>query len=183
MTRLFFAVLPHAAVRATIEAVAATLPLEPPAHRVPTAQLHVTLAFVGEVPDARLPVVRAIGGALRAAPFVLRFDAFEYWPKPEVVVGAARLVPPALQQLWRTLHERLAEHDWARDAKRLRPHVTLAKNVARPPVLPTPAPFDWEAKEFSLLRSDGVGVRSSYTVVDTWQLLDEVAEPGENWAN
>jgi 2'-5' RNA ligase len=171
--RLFFAVVPDTATIARIAAAAAALPPcaggRPVAHR----NYHVTLAFVGEIPSALVSVLHEIGGAQRCDRFTLRFDAFEYWPKPEVVVTAARVIPPALEQLWHRLHSELALHQWAMQPKRLRPHVTLTRKVAQAPVLPAMTAFEWTVSEFSLMRSEPGDARSAYTVVDTWPLLDD----------
>jgi 2'-5' RNA ligase len=171
--RLFFGVVPDATTREHFAAAADSMPLAAGAKRVPQANFHLTLAFVGDVPASQLPTLRALGSAHGAAAFALRFDAFEYWPKPEVVVVAAREVPAGLRQLWQQLHRELAVHQWAMDAKRLRPHVTLARKVSQPPVLQAMSPFEWRVENFSLIRSDTSGTHSAYTVVDTWPLLDE----------
>jgi 2'-5' RNA ligase len=77
-----------------------------------------------------------------------------------------------MEQLWQQLHRDLAEHGWTLDAKRLRPHVTLAKKVPQAPVLQAMSSFEWLVRDFCLMRSDTSGVESAYTVVDTWPLLD-----------
>ena len=173
--RLFFAAAPDAATRGRIAAAAGVMPSAADARRVPDGNYHVTLAFVGETASALVPVLREIGGAQRSHRFTLRFDAYEYWPKPEVVVAAARVIPPALEQLWHRLHSELALHQWVLEPKRLRPHVTLARQVSRAPVLPTMEAFEWTVSEFSLMRSQR-GARAAYTVVDTWVLLDDSAK-------
>lgn len=174
--RLFFAALPDPPTRERIATAVAALHLEPGAMLVPPANHHVTLAFVGEVPAAKTALLQEIGGAQRGGKFSLRFDAYEYWPKPEVVVAAARGIPPQLQRLWGQLHEDLAQHQWALDAKRLRPHVTLARKVSQAPVMQAMSAFECPVREFCLMRSDTSGARSAYTVVATWQLLDSAAE-------
>jgi 2'-5' RNA ligase len=174
--RLFFAVLPDAATRERIAAAADALPWVPPARLVPRENFHLTLAFVGAIPASRLPTLIEIGRAQRIERFSLRFDAYEYWPKPEVVVAAARTLPAALEGLWQQLHRELAKHQWALDPKRLRPHVTLARKVSQAPVFKAMASFDWPVTEFSLMRSDTSGAQSAYTVVDTWSLLDNAAK-------
>ncbi len=175
--RLFYAALPDAAVADHIAAAADALPLPTPAAGLVRRQnWHMTLAFVGELPASQLPVLVELGRAQRIERFSVRFDTYEYWPKPEVVVAAARAVPPALQLLWQQLHRGLAVHLWALDPKRLRPHITLARKVAEPPVLPAMAPFEWPVGAFSLMRSDTSASRSAYTVVDTWSLLDNAAK-------
>jgi 2'-5' RNA ligase len=175
--RLFFAVLPDCATRDRIAAAAAaafeSLPVGATARAVMHSNYHVTLAFVGEVPGSQVPILRAIGGAQRIRRFALRFDAYEYWPKPEVVVAAARVVPEEMQRCWQQLHQGLAVHRWALAAKRLRPHVTLARKLSQAPVLQAMPAFDWPVREFCLMRSDTGGAQSAYTVIDTWPLLDK----------
>ena len=174
--RLFFAAVPDAATRARIAAAAAVVPPIAGARAVPREYYHATLAFVGETPSALVSVLHEIGGAQRSDRFTLRFDAFEYWPKPEVVVVSARMIPPALEQLWHRLHSELALHRWALEPKRLRPHVTLMRKVEQPPMLPAPESFEWTVSEFSLMRSEVGNAHSAYTVVDTWPLLDDRAK-------
>jgi 2'-5' RNA ligase len=172
--RVFFAVVPDRGVRARIAAAAAALPFCATARAVANSDYHLTLAFIGEVAATQMPTLRAIGGALRLGRFALRFDAYEYWPKPEVVVAAARTVPVALQRCWQQLHQDLASHGWALAPKRLRPHVTLARKFLQAPVLPAMSAFDWPVQEFCLMRSEPSAVQSAYTVIDTWPLLDKL---------
>lgn len=175
--RLFFALWPDATTRERIAAAARALSLDAGARAVPGENYHATLAFIGEVPATALPSICDLGAALRSPRLELSFDAYEYWPKPEVVVVAARTIPPPLQRLWQALHAALNERGWALETKRLRPHITVARNVVQAPVLQQMAPFDWPADTFSLVRSDTGGPRSIYTVQDTWPLLYEPVKP------
>jgi RNA 2',3'-cyclic 3'-phosphodiesterase len=174
--RLFFALWPPAAARARLAASGAALALAAPAYAVREEKYHLTVAFVGEVAAEGEDRLRRIGRALRASGFPITCDAYEYWPKPEVLVAAARTVPPALQDLWDDLHRALAADDFKMRVKRLRPHVTLAKRVAADPALPVFEPFTWLASDLRLVRSENAADRSVYTVVDTWSLLDK---PGD----
>ncbi|HSN34046.1 MAG TPA: RNA 2',3'-cyclic phosphodiesterase, partial [Ideonella sp.] len=133
--RLFFALWPSEAERARMVEAAARLAPDERSRRVPPEEYHLTIAFVGEVAAARIEAVRRIGATSAGARCTVRFDAYEYWPKPEVVVAAARTAPPALERLWRELHERLAAQGLALDPKRLRPHVTLLRGVRDAPPL------------------------------------------------
>jgi len=171
--RMFYALRPDLETRAKIEAAARAIAWDDPVRLVPVENFHLTIAFVGEVDDERLAELRRIGALLRAARCTLEFAAYEYWPKPAVVVAAAREIPAALESCWRALHQALASHDFRLDPKRLRPHVTLARKVTQAPV-PTPmSSFSWHATDFCLMRSLGGGAQPVYTVVDTWPLLDE----------
>jgi len=171
--RMFYALWPDAQLRAQIAAAAQAVPWGHSVRLVPPENYHLTIAFVGAIGAERLAVLRQIGAALRAASCTIEFDRSEYWPKPAVVVAAAREIPPALESCWRALHQALANHGFRLDPKRLRPHVTLARKVAQAPV-PTPnTEFSWHASTVCLMRSSGGGAQPVYTVVDTWPLLDE----------
>jgi 2'-5' RNA ligase len=173
--RLFFALRPEEAVRSSLAAAALAVPLAAGARGVPRENYHLTVAFVGEVPADSLERVRLIGQESRPSAFAINFDAYEYWPKPEVVVAAARTIAPALQVLWADLHRALAVDGFELRVKKLRPHVTLAQRVAEAPQLPPLRPFTWRARELCLFRSDTGATRPVYTVVDTWSLLDKPA--------
>jgi 2'-5' RNA ligase len=172
--RLFFALWPGVRERAAITHAAAALPDGLHGRRIPPQNYHLTLAFVGEVAAAQFAVLQQIGRDQRLSGCTLTLDAFEYWREARVVVACARQTPPELLELWAQLRGALAHSPAAfrlEPARPLRAHVTLARKVAQAPVLPAMSPFEWTAREFSLVRSDTSGVRSVYTVVDTWPLL------------
>jgi 2'-5' RNA ligase len=169
--RLFFALKPAPAERDELGNAAQSLSLGQESRLVPRSNYHLTLAFVGEVAVSQLPTLQQIGARRVTRALALKFDAFEYWPKPEVVVAAVRTIPEGLQSLWHQLHQELTSHGWALDAKRLRPHVTLARKVSQAPVLQAMSPVSWIAREFCLMRSELGGAQPTYTVVDTWPLL------------
>ena len=177
--RLFFALWPNADTRARIADGADALPLSGDARPVTRENYHATLAFVGEVPQSELAVLQQIGREQRAAGCTITLDTYEYWADSQVVVAAARQTPAALLELWTRLHAELALRNAALNSRRLRQppplrvHVTLARKVVQAPVLQAMSPFHWNARSFSLVRSDTGRARSVYTVVDTWQLLDE----------
>jgi 2'-5' RNA ligase len=170
--RLFFAAMPDPVAREQIAAASRSLSLEPGARRVPHENLHMTLAFVGDVAASQLPIMLEVGAAQRERAFSVTFDEYDYWSKAGVIVAAARSVPAELSRLWGQLHRELAGHSRALESERLRPHVTLARKVSQPPVLQAMSAFDWRVRDFCLMRSDTSGLQSAYTVVDTWQLLD-----------
>jgi len=175
--RLFFALWPDVDTRAQIANAAAALRLAGDARPVPRENYHVTLAFVGDVATSQLAVLQQIGRRRRAAGCTITFDAYDYWRDPQVVAAIAREVPAALNDLWTQLQRDLALHQTALNLERphasLRPHITLARKVVQAPVPQAMSPFHWNARSFSLVRSDTGGARSVYTVVDTWQLLYE----------
>ena len=151
--------------------LAVSVPLADKARTVSPLNYHLTVAFLGEVAGHSVDGLREWAGAQRVPGFSLKFDAYEYWPKPEVVVAAARQIPGELEGLWQVMHERMALEGLGLNPKRLRPHVTLARKVSQAPVLPAITDLDWRPESFSLVRSELGGPHSIYTVVDTWPLL------------
>lgn len=172
--RLFFAIWPSAAERAAMTAAGARLAVAERSQCVAPEEYHATIAFVGEVAASRLEVVRRIGASAAGSRCSLHFDAYEYWPKPQVVVAAARTIPPSLERLWRELHVRLAALGLALEPKRLRPHVTLVRKVHDTPSLPAMPVCTWEARALCLVRSARGRAVPAYTVVEHWRLLDEM---------
>jgi 2'-5' RNA ligase len=166
--RLFFALWPDDAGVRELEAAANRLALEGSGRRVPARNLHLTLAFVGEVSDEKLAVLRQVGGSIRAPRFTAICEGFEYWPQSRAVVATVRDAPAALLDLAARLLEEIALPPMP-----LRAHVTLARKVTQAPVLPAMSPIVWHATEFCLIRSQTGGAASAYTVVDTWPLLYE----------
>ena len=136
--------------------------------RVDPKSYHVTLAFIGEVPDAKLAVLQQIGQSVSVRGFTFTCDSIEFWRDSRVVVAAANAAPPGLLDLAAKLRDATGLR-----RERLRAHVTLARKVTQAPVPQAMSPIDWRATNFSLVRSDTGGVESAYTVLDTWPLLDE----------
>jgi 2'-5' RNA ligase len=167
--RLFFALWPEEDTVRQLEAAASLLRLEGGGRKVPAANFHLTLAFVGEVSEQKLALLRQIGQSMRASRFTAVCDCLEYWPEPRAVVAAVRHAPAGLIDLSARLHEAIAMPQMP-----LRAHVTMARKVVQPPVLPVMSPISWRAARFSLIRSQIGGSASAYTVVDTWPLLYEI---------
>ena len=166
--RLFFALWPDAEAAARLAGIAAELTVHAPGRRVHPKNHHVTLAFLGEVPDSQVAMLQQVAESVRAHRFTVAFDLLEYWPQSQVVAAVARNSPPGLLRLAAQLQ---AATELA--PQRLRAHVTLARKMTQAPVLQAMSTIGWDAVSFSLVRSDTGGAESAYTVLDTWPLLDE----------
>jgi 2'-5' RNA ligase len=140
MTRTFVAIQLDAAARAYLRGE-----IERLRHAVPGARwvdpegLHLTLAFLGELDDARLAAVAPAveEAAAGVTPFTLSIGALgTFGPprEPRVVwagVGGALRPLGALQQ---RLAEALTRRSFALDARPYAPHLTLARvSVPLPP--------------------------------------------------
>jgi 2'-5' RNA ligase len=190
MHRLFFALWPdesmrQAMVRATREAARAC-----GGRPVPAANLHVTLVFLGSVPERRLPRLAAIareaaglaGGTCAHEPssraaascaagaFELAFDRLEYWRAAHLLCALPAEPPRPLAALARALLERLAADGFAPDLKPFRPHVTVVRKVARPGSVGDMHPVVWRFTDLALVESRTLPQGALYSVVESYSL-------------
>lgn len=114
--------------------------------------LHVTLVFLGNVAQDRLPALTQAAAKLEAARFELRFDSVRYWEHNHILYAAPSLVPPQLQRWEAELRRALPDFEPEHPA--YQPHVTLLRNV-RPCDTPLPdlPPITWQINGFVLLQS------------------------------
>lgn len=155
--RVFFALWPTPELAAGLAALAgeAAGPLGGKPTRRET--IHLTLAFVGEVPESRLPELAQRAAAIRRPGFELCLDRVGVWPRKHLM-WAGCAAPAALLGLVEALRATLAEAGLPADGGRLdfTPHVTLLRKIPARPELPPPpaiAPMRWPCRRFVLVRS------------------------------
>jgi 2'-5' RNA ligase len=142
--RLFLGLWPPPGTLAELQANAAMWQGSAAARRSPPERWHITLHFLGEVAAERLPALRE-GLQARWQGCELALDRAQVWPGG-IAVLEAQDVPPALEQLHRTLGAQLQALGLPVEARRYRPHVTLARKAfgSRPPA--GFAPLHWPAE-------------------------------------
>jgi len=114
---------------------------------------HVTLAFIGDFPESKVPFLLEAVRVIPFEPFRLRFDRAEFWPRPKIAVLAAQTVPAPLEKLVDLLNLLLTDSGVLPAPYNFRPHVTIVKR-ARPfetQRLAQPAVVEWSS--FELIES------------------------------
>ena len=141
--RLFLGLWPTTLERIALERHVHAWQWPPSAPPTPVERLHLTLHFLGEVPAEKIPALRE-GLDVEWEGCELALDMAQVWPGGIAVLEAGT-VPPGLQRLHAVLGERLVSLGVAVEARRYRPHVTLARKAsgARPPE--GFAPLRWRA--------------------------------------
>lgn len=97
---------------------------------------HVTLKFLGDVPETRLPVLREAGqqAAAQVGPFTLSVGAVGVFPdarRPQVLWAGLGAGVPHLARLAECLDSGLEPQGIAREKRAFHPHITLARVKTR----------------------------------------------------
>lgn len=178
--RLFVAADLPAVLLADVAAEQARLK---PAYRslrwLDTAGMHLTLKFLGAVPEERVGEAAAITAAIakQTAPCVAEttpVDAFPGWRSPRVVVLGCS-VPAALAELHAKLEPAYANLGIAAETRAFRPHVTLARaREQRPKRLDPPLrafpPHQFHIDQIVLYQSFLGAGGSKYQALGRWTL-------------
>ena len=139
------------------------------------AALHVTLAFIGEVPRKRLPLIQAVGQNQQTGAFALILDEIRFYPKHRICWMQPSQPPVALMALARGLRADLLTAGIEQETRPFRPHVSLLRNIhadaaiTAPPVT-TVTPVRWQADAFVLVASLLLRDGAQYEILSRWSL-------------
>ena len=143
-----------------------------PARWIKPQNLHMTLAFLGEV-EAE-PMAKAMEAAcLIQSPSVgLRLDRIEYWRKPQVICLTSAQPTPAADKLAAELATRLRQAGFDLEKRPFRAHLTLARKAASLPVdARLVKPVEWKSSAFVLAESIRDAQGSHYSIIKSWPLF------------
>lgn len=168
IVRLFFAVPTSSGVKEAVRSATDAFPEHnPPWRWIPPENYHLTLKFLGEVEEHLVPSLHEAAGRVAAgvAPFTLAFDRFGGFPtlrRPRVIFFAASEGADRLRELAALVEEEVEPLGFAREQRRFRAHLTLARIKRRldadliaalEAVPPLPETTAQEVDRFVLMRS------------------------------
>jgi 2'-5' RNA ligase len=168
--RLFFALWPPEAVQREL-ARRARQTLAGRGKVPPTANIHLTLAFAGEVDGATEACLREQAASLNVPAFRLTLDRLGYWPRKRLLWAAPAEPPQALIQLGEQLQAGLPACGLSAPHRHFTPHITLARKAPRQPEAQAmDEPPGWEVTRFVLVASRLGAAGAEYTIVGEWPL-------------
>ncbi len=157
--RAFFALNPHPEVRESLAALGRDIARKSRGRAVPPDNAHLTLAFIGDVDKAALPVLQSVGDRMPKTGFVVNFDSLGAWRASGVAWIAPVTLPPPLLKLHSMLADGLLAAGFELETRPFRPHVTLARRCLQPLPRSRCEPIVWRADRLFLvgseLREDG----------------------------
>ncbi len=140
---------------------------------VPAANLHVTLAFLGLVPERRLGKLAEIArGAAAGGRLELTFDHLEYWRAAQLLCALPAAAPAPIAAQARRLQDLLAASEFAPDLKPFRPHVTVVRKVSHPGRIEQIHAVVWSFTALALVESRTLATGALYSVVESYSLCD-----------
>lgn len=151
--RVFLALMPPSAVRRILVRYQNQWDLPAPARAVPAQQLHVTLYFLGEVAEQRLPALKQALDLISWQAGDLRIDRAGWFRRAGVAWLAATRVDNALAQLRRRLIVALEPFGPGERHRPWQPHITLYRKLRKPPPTLTVEPLQWNIDGFHLMQS------------------------------
>jgi 2'-5' RNA ligase len=168
--RLFFALWPDDTARLGLAAAVRDLVPQGTGRPQRPDQWHVTLEFLGDVPESRLPIVIDAGAAASAvaSPCEIVFDRLEHWKRPQVLCLVAGSIPEPLAALVHALRSELQQRRFTPELRPFRAHVTLARRVLQAPTQGPVAPLHWRVGGVSLVQSLTDRSRSRYVELAAW---------------
>lgn len=167
--RLFFALWPDEAVRSRLAETAARLP-SGTGRKIPDANLHITLEFIGSATEETRACLEAAAARVTVEPFDLVLSRFGYWAQPRIIWFGPHHLPPELLALAFKLRAVAEDCGIEADTRPYRPHVSLMRKVTRQPHWPEVEPIEWPVREFVLCQSHETEKGTRYEVLQRWPL-------------
>lgn len=167
--RLFLALWPDAALRRAVQVATRAAVATSGGRAVPSANYHLTLAFLGLQPRSQLDAIRDAVSRLAPVTGTLRLEQIGHFRAARVLWIGPRRTPPVLNRQAGTLRGALEANRVRFTPGPFRAHVTLARRIVQVPSA-TLAPIRWDYAGVALIESDRT--RPHYKVLAHWPRRD-----------
>jgi RNA 2',3'-cyclic 3'-phosphodiesterase len=133
--------------------------------------LHMTLVYVGRVPEPQVGELMAIGDGILQPAFDYQMDFAACFGKAGVAWLGAQNIPVSLMELQATLQKSVHDAGFAIDQREFRPHVTVARNIHNFVEPWAVSPVTWHVNRFSLVAANTVPNGVRYESLRDWPLI------------
>lgn len=165
--RLFFALWPDDKTRKIIAKLVQRVIPHHQGKPIRTDNLHLTLAFLGNVNNAQRDCVEAVAESLSITPFSLCLDHLGVFSSAKVLWLGIKEQPDALTQLANNLANGARDCEIKLDEKAFKPHVSLIRKTNQLHELEV-EPIYWNINQFCLVQSIPHREGVEYRVVKSW---------------
>lgn len=132
--------------------------------------LHLTLAFIGDIPRAQIPQLLLLAGEVSCPAFTLCLDMAALWERQHLIWAGPRQPPAELMDLAGQLSSRLQAAGVPVDRRVFKPHVTLIRRCERAFAERDIEPVVWKVNSFVLVESLRESAGARYRVLARWPI-------------
>jgi 2'-5' RNA ligase len=165
--RLFLALWPPDELRRAIEHETRHAARHSGGRVISRENLHITLVFLGSVPNARLSDVVACIHATAIQPFELILGELKWWQRQELLCLEPLAGVDALNELVERLRAALRSKSFEVEHRTFRPHLTLARDVRRDHESKPIRELHWQVERIELVESQTLPSGAVYSVLPT----------------
>jgi 2'-5' RNA ligase len=178
--RVFFALWPDAGARDALSALARDTAAQTGGRAPSAGNLHLTLAFLGDVAAAPIAALHAIGPAVASAvhAFTLTLDRVGAFGDGGIAWAGTSAVPRELERLAQLLTSALAKEGFPTERRAFHAHVTLARHCRRPAGAGAIAAIAWSVERITLNASERAPSGPRYRELGAWPLILNAATAG-----
>ena len=171
--RLFFALVPPPPLQQALGAVARNVAARCDGRAVAAENIHLTLAFIGVWPVARIVELAEAVAHVPVRPMTLSLDTLGGFRRAGIAWIGMASPPAALMALASSLGTALAAAGVPLEARRFHPHLTLARKCRAAHAVETAGPHPWNVDAMTLLASQTRAEGARYTPVAAWTLTEQ----------
>ena len=168
--RLFFALVPPPPLQRLLGKLAESAAQRARGRAVATDNVHLTIAFIGAWPVAKLAQWKEAGARCAERSVDVTLNRLGGFSRAGVAWIGTTTTPAALQQLVDALALELTTAGVAVEARAFAAHVTLARRCHGPFPNEPIGPYEWRADALSLMRSYTERDGARYVEVERWPL-------------
>ncbi len=152
--RLFFAIFPPPVILQNINDIITQLKLPENCHALKSEKAHITILFIGEVPENTWPELIDIHTTTSFPKFHLNINKIRYLHDREMLWFYTDSIPEQLTNLvYFTINEsKNLEHDFVKKYPFI-PHITIAKRLEDYKIPDIKINLHWEVIDYALVES------------------------------
>jgi RNA 2',3'-cyclic 3'-phosphodiesterase len=164
MARLFFALWPDDEIRKEICNISNQFKDEN-IRLTKISNLHITLAFLGEVSEQAQQELEEKVSLIKIEPFNIELTRIGWWKKPQILWIGTTDIPKPLQQLVKSIKKCVKQQGLKIDQREYKPHVTIARKVKKVVIPKDTFKINWEVSSFVLVISESTNSGVDYQII------------------
>ncbi|MDJ0956026.1 MAG: RNA 2',3'-cyclic phosphodiesterase [Arenicellales bacterium] len=170
--RSFLACWPDKPIAQQLNRCAARIQEQVGGRVIRVENLHVTLAFLGDLMPTQISAVEDVCAPLPRT-FRLELDRVGFWKTKGIVWIGPRTPDVEFNKFVENLRDRLRRVGFRIDSRPFTPHITLLRKVRKRPRIVLEA-LDWVINEYTLVASKLEQDGARYSVSKRWSTLGDV---------